>query len=61
MFFDAFVDAIRSGAPFALDAQENLRTLAVAHAAELSLRRGTWVSVDELLAEAGAAKGPFGA
>ncbi len=61
MFFDAFVDAIRSGAPFALDARENLRTLAVAHAAELSLTRGTWVDVDELLAEARAEKGSFGA
>lgn len=59
-FFDAFVQAIKEDAPFELDAQENLRTLAAAHAAEVSLRRGTWVDVEGLLAEANPTFGEAG-
>lgn len=48
-FFKAFVAAIEKAEPFPLEGKENVKTLAAAHAAEISIQSGAWVEVDSLL------------
>lgn len=50
-----FIQALKSGAPFLCEAEDNLKTLAIAEAAYRSIETGSVVSVDAVLAEAGIA------